>query len=233
MAQRGLCSRREADAYIKDGKVKVDGEIISTLGTKISSDAKIELLSSARKEQEGKVTILLHKPLGYVSNLPEKGYPDALELITKENQWKQKGDSSFHPKMLKKLSVAGRLDINSKGLLVLTQDGTVAKAIIAPEGSVDKEYLVGFKGELNPGKLKKLRFGLSLDGKKLKKAEVAEIEPGLLKFTLREGKKRQIRRMCELVELEVVKLKRVRVGKIRLGKLPEGRWRLLRPEENF
>lgn len=233
MAQRGLCSRREADAFIKEGKVKVNGEVISTLGTKISPDAEIELLHSAKKQLQNKVTILLNKPLGYVSNLPQKGYPDSIELITKHNQWKQPGDQNFHPNMLKGLSVAGRLDINSKGLLILTQDGRVAKTIIAPERSVEKEYLVSFRGEINQGKLNKLRFGLSLDGKKLKRAEVSLIDDDLLQFILHEGKKRQIRRMCELMDLEVVKLKRVRVGRVRLGKLPEGKWRLLQPSERF
>lgn len=232
MSERGLCSRREADRYIEDGLVLVDGVTVSVLGTKVSPDASIELVSSAERYQAEKVTILLHKPIGYVSNFPEKGYPEALELITPENKapGERKNLCESH---FEKLSVAGRLDIDSKGLLILTQNGAVVKQLIGPDCGTEKEYLVRVVGEVTPGAIRQLRHGLSLDGKALKHAKVDEIQPNLLKIILKEGKKRQIRRMCELVGLDVVGLKRVRIGKVMLADLPEGHWRFLRPNESF
>ncbi|MFA5250181.1 MAG: pseudouridine synthase [Parachlamydiales bacterium] len=231
LSQKGFCSRREAEGLIDLGQIKVNGIVVTAQGTKIHPNDTVELLSRAQKILESKVTILLHKPLGYVSNLPEKGYLPAIDLITAENQIKKPNEPAFVLSMKKKLAVAGRLDIDSKGLLVLTQDGTVAKKLVS--SGLEKEYLVRVLGEVAPLMLSKLSFGLSLDGQPLKKARIALLEPGLLKFILTEGKKRQIRRMCELVGLKVVGLKRVRIGKIVLGDLPVGKWRFLKPHEAF
>ncbi len=231
MSERGLCSRREADAYIEAGEVLVNGEVVSVLGTKVPKSVQIALKQRARAFQNSKVTILLNKPVGYVSTQPEKGYTPAIELIGPDNQFG--GKEKLHPNHLRELSVAGRLDIDSRGLLVFTQDGVITKQIIGPEADLEKEYLVGVEGKITPQLLAKLCFGLVLDDKPLKRAVVEEIEPNLLRFILREGKKRQIRRMCELVGLRVTKLKRVRVGRVMLGKLPEGMWRFLEPHEKF
>lgn len=226
MSDRGLCSRREADAYIAAGQVLVDGEIVSVLGTKVSVTSLITLKDQAQSKQDSKVTILLNKPIGYVSTQPEKGYIPAIDLIRPENQFS--GDKRrLEPDHRKNLNVAGRLDIDSKGLLIFTQDGTLVKKIIGPDSNMEKEYLVRVEGRITKQSLQKLCFGLSLDGKPLKPAVVELLEPQLLCFILKEGKKRQIRRMCELVNLKVVKLKRVRIGAILLGNLPEGKWRFL------
>lgn len=233
MAERGLCSRREADAYIEAGQVVVNGEIVSTLGTKVPPDAKIELTKQAIKSQQSKVTILLNKPLGYVSTQPEKGYRSAIELITPQNQVRGEGDRPLQPGHLKKLAVAGRLDIDSKGLLVMTQDGAIVKKLIGPGSEIEKEYIVRVDGTITDDMLRRLRHGLWLDDVKLKPAKVDLMPPDVLRFVLIEGKKRQIRRMCEIVGLHVAKLKRVRVGRVRLGDLPEGRWRYLKPHERF
>ena len=132
---------------------------------------------------------------------------------------------------------AGRLDIDSVGLLVLTQDGRIAKQLIGEDSTVDKEYLVRVQyskpGKLPDSDLKRLNHGLILDGKALKPAKVRWQNDDQLSFTLNEGKKRQIRRMCELVGLKVIGLKRVRIGGIKLGDLPTGQWRYLRPDEQF
>ena len=235
MSERGICSRREADRYIEQGQVLVDGEVVSTLGTRVSPDAEVELLSEAQKHQSQKVTILLNKPLGVVSTQPEDGYQEALELITPENQqMRNRGkDNALRPSHLKKLAATGRLDIDSKGLLVFTQDGALVKKLIGPESNMEKEYIVRVDGRVDEGVIKKLQFGLSLDGKALKRAQVEQMNPNLLRFVLKEGKKRQIRRMCELVGLRVEKLKRVRIGGVRLGDLPIGMWRFLEPWEKF
>jgi 23S rRNA pseudouridine2604 synthase len=234
MAQRGLCSRREADRYIERGLVFVDGVRITELGTKISPDAKVELSQEGLARQQTQVTILLNKPVGYVSGQPEDGYKPAASLINASSRWKEdRSPRRFNPTQLKGLEPAGRLDIDSNGLLVLTQDGRIARKIIGENSHVDKEYLVRVTGQLSADGLKLLNHGLSLDDKKLKPAQVSWQNEDQLCFILNEGKKRQIRRMCELVGLKVVGLKRVRIGKVVLGNLPPGQWRYLRDDEQF
>ncbi|MCH9633542.1 MAG: Dual-specificity RNA pseudouridine synthase RluF [Chlamydiae bacterium] len=233
MSEKGLCSRREADRYIEKGLVLVNGEVIDTLGTKVNPNADIELKHIAQKEQSHKLTILLNKPLGIVSCLPEKGYQAAVELLKEKNRDKAYKTKLKLPSYLPKIAVAGRLDINSKGLLVLTQDGRVAKKLIQDKGLTEKEYLVRVSESVTETQLKLLRHGLSLDEKALLPAVVEQIDTHFLRFVLTEGKKRQIRRMCELVRLKVNSIKRVRIGKITLGKLKEGQWRFLESSECF
>lgn len=230
MSERGLCSRREADELIERGLVKVNGEIVSTLGTKVSIDSKIEILSEGAHRLREKVTILINKPVGFVSSQPEKGYKSAMDLLTNANR-----DTSEKQKIQRShffgLAPAGRLDIDSQGLLIYTQDGVLAKAVIGEDSKVEKEYLVRVKGRLPKEDLKLLNYGLSLDGQKLKPAVVEWINEDQLRFVLTEGKKRQIRRMCEAVGLVVTGLKRVRIGELNLGRLAEGKWRFLRRDE--
>ena len=133
----------------------------------------------------------------------------------------------------KGLAPAGRLDIDSTGLLILTQDGRIAKQIIGEKSSIEKEYLVRVEGKLAPSDLSLLCHGLSLDGVALQPAKVSWQNEDQLRFVLREGRNRQIRRMCELVGLQVIGLKRIRIGQIPLGNLPVGQWRFLRANEKF
>ena len=234
MAAQGLCSRREADEYIAKGWVSVDGSIINELGTKVLPNAQISLKSQAAEQQEQRVTILINKPIGYVSAQAEKGYQPAVSLVTSGNQFK--GDKSgirFKLSHALGLAPAGRLDIDSQGLLILTQDGRIARQLIGDDSQVEKEYLVRVTGRLPHEGLRLLNHGLSLDGVKLRPAQVVWQNQDQLRFILREGRKRQVRRMCELVGLRVVGLKRIRIGKIKLGDLPEGQWRYLRADEHF
>jgi 23S rRNA pseudouridine2604 synthase len=234
MSEQGLCSRREADKYIERGWVFVDGERISELGTKIYPTQKIKLDKAAQAQQRGYVTILLNKPIGYVSGQPEPGYKPAISLIKRESQFDDKNSPQrFSPTHLKNLAPAGRLDIDSKGLLIFTQDGRIAKQLIGADSKIDKEYLVRVAGRLPKEKLALLNYGLSLDGKPLKHAQVSWQNQDQLRFILHEGKKRQIRRMCELVDLKVIGLKRVRIGKVKLADLSENKWRYLRYDEYF
>lgn len=234
MSEQGICSRREADQYIERGWVFVDGKQISELGSKIFSTQKITLHKLALTQQTQLVTILLNKPVGYVSGQAESGYSPAIHLIKSERQFCAKPSCrQFRSDHLRNLAPAGRLDIDSQGLLVLTQDGRIAKQLIGSESAIEKEYLVRVKGDLPPEKLTLLNYGLNLDGKALKPAQVSWQNKDQLRFVLREGKKRQIRRMCEMVNLHVTGLKRVRIGKIRLGNLPEGMWRYLEDRECF
>lgn len=234
MSERGLCSRREADQYIEQGLVYVDGEQITQLGTRIFPDQKVTLAKAAQAQQSARVTILLHKPIGYVSGQPEPGYTPAITLITAASRDPEdRAPLRFTPSQLKGLAPAGRLDIDSTGLIVFTQDGRIAKQLIGENSGVEKEYLVRVEGRLAADGLAKLRHGLSLDGRTLKPAQVEWQNDDQLRFVLREGRKRQIRRMCELVGLKVVGLKRVRIGRVVLGQLPVGQWRYLGPSERF
>ncbi len=243
MSELGLCSRREADEWIENGWVRVDGKRIDTLGTRIRPEQHIEVTRDAHAAQSRQVTILLHKPIGYVSGQAEDGYEPAITLITADNRWEgDRATTRFLPSHLRALAPAGRLDIDSTGMLVLTQDGRIAKQLIGEHSNIEKEYLVRVEyGDLATDidrhfpaeKLALLRFGLSLDDAPLKPAKVSWQNGEQLRFVLREGKKRQIRRMCELVGLHVVGLKRVRMGRVVLGALPQGQWRYLLPDEAF
>lgn len=224
MARRGLCSRREAERYIAEGRVRVNGMLITEQGTKAHLDAKIDFDS----EKLQRVTIALHKPLGIVSNLPQDGYREARDLIVPENRY-DKG-APIDPQSL---HVVGRLDVNSKGLLLLTSDGRIAKSIIGPDSEVEKEYIVRFKNFVPDKAISKLRFGLKLDGEPLKQAIVNRTGDRAIIIVLREGKNRQIRRMCELVGLEIISLKRVRIGHIQLGSLPVGMWMVVSLSERL
>lgn len=230
MAERGLCSRREADDYIARGLVYVNGEKVDVLGTKVDRDARITMDTLALEQQKTLATILLNKPIGYVSAQPEPGYTPAIRLLTTENQFRP-GPRKVDPQSLTNLAVTGRLDIDSQGLLIFTQDGRLARKIIGEDSEIEKEYLVRVRGDLPKDKLALLRHGLQLDDRALKPAVVEWVNEDQLRFVLKEGRKRQIRRMCELVGLQVAGLKRVRVGQLRLGDLPEGQWRFLGPDE--
>ena len=234
MSELGLCSRREADEWIENGWVKVDGSVVNTLGARVSPTARIEIDPAARKHQSEQVTIILNKPMGYVSGQPEDNHQPAMVLIKPENHWAE--DPSripFKPGHLRGLAPAGRLDIDSTGLIVFTQDGRIAKRLIGQDTDVEKEYLVRVEGTLTDDGMRKLHHGLELDGVQLKPAKVSWANENQLRFVLREGRKRQIRRMCELVGLTVTALKRVRSGGVPLGKLPVGQWRYLGRGEKF
>ena len=242
LADLGLCSRREADEWIERGWVRVNGQV-APMGLKVTRADRVTVQREAEVAQAQRVTILLHKPVGYVSGQAEDGHQPAVTLINARSQWR--GDPArtrFSPAQLKGLAPAGRLDIDSVGLLVLTQDGRVARTLIGEDSDIDKEYLVRVAyGEVTADvqaafpreQLARLRHGLALDGQALKPAQVDWQNPEQLRFVLREGKKRQIRRMCEAVGLKVTGLKRIRIGRVLLGQLPVGQWRYLGEHERF
>ena len=234
MSEQGLCSRREADSYIERGWVFVDGERVTELGTRVDPTSKITLNKAAQAKQRARVTILLNKPVGYVSAQAEPGYKPAVSLIKADTHFAGDPTSErFSPAQLSGLAPAGRLDIDSQGLLVLTQDGRIAKLLIGENSAIEKEYLVRVTGRLSKAGLGLLRHGLSLDGEALRPAQVDWQNQDQLRFILRQGKKRQIRRMCELVGLDVTGLKRIRIGKVKLADLPLGQWRFLGRDEAF
>ncbi len=241
MAERGLASRREADEWIEAGWVSVDGRP-AVLGQRVAADARIEIDPLARQQQAQRVSVLIHKPMGFVSGQAEDGYQPAFVLVTAANRWAEDTlPLKFHHGHLRHLAPAGRLDIDSTGLMVLTQDGRIAKQLIGEDSRVEKEYLVRVQSQrpderdlpFPPENMRRLHHGLELDGVRLKPARVSWANEDQLRFVLREGRKRQIRRLCELVGLDVLGLKRVRIGSVVLGKLPVGQWRYLRPDERF
>ena len=235
LSQNGICSRREAEQFIRRGWLKVDGEVVHRLGTTISESSQITLDPAIERFQSRLITILLNKPIGLVSGQPEKGYKPALSLITRTRQYVDT-DFPAQPTVkwpIKNLAPAGRLDIDSSGLLVFTQDGRIAQQLIAPDSIVEKEYLVRVSKPVTNNQIEKLRHGLILDNVQLKQANVELLDKNYMRIVLTEGRKRQIRRMCALVGLEVTGLKRVRIGQVRLGSLPSGMWRLLTRQEKF
>lgn len=237
MTALGLASRREADEWIEAGWVRVNGRL-AVLGQRVRPDDKIVVDPAAHREQAQRVTILLNKPIGYVSGQAEDGYEPASVLLRPENQWKEdQSGLRWHPGHMRSLAPAGRLDIDSVGLLVLTQDGRVARQLIGEDSNVEKEYLVRVEYHHGPrlpdADLALLNHGLTLDDHVLRPCKVSWQNEDQLRFVLREGRKRQIRRMCEAVGLKVVGLKRVRIGSVSLGHLPPGQWRYLRRDEYF
>lgn len=242
MADLGLCSRRQADDWITRGWVRVDGQPAS-LGMAVSPQARIDVDRQAERVQRQQVTLLLNKPVGYVSAQAEDGHKPAVSLIQATHRWRDCGSPlRWSPQQLRGLAPAGRLDIDSVGLLVMTQDGRVARQLIGENSEVEKEYLVrvsfgprsqDVQSVFPSERMQLLRHGLSLDGHALRPAQVNWQNPEQLRFVLREGRKRQIRRMCEAVGLQVTGLKRIRIGQVLLGSLPLGQWRYLAPGETF
>ena len=238
MSELGISSRREADEWIAKGWVRVDDQIVSELGSRVMPGQRVTVDAKAKFQQAQRVTVLINKPVGFVSGQAEDGYEPAFVLVTPANLWSEDHSGTrFLRSHLNHLGPAGRLDIDSVGLLVLTQDGRIAKQLIGEETEIEKEYLVRVAvpggGALPDASLALLRHGLELDGEALLPAQVEWVNEHQLRFVLRQGKKRQIRRMCEAVGLQVTGLKRVRIGTVMLGDLPTGQWRYLRNDESF
>lgn len=227
LAQSGVCSRREAEALIAAGAVFIDGVRVEDVGRKISAGQTLVLNDRAELGLGAQISVVIHKPVGIVSAQPDPGQIPAARLLTAENQV----GPGIAPSSRASFAPLGRLDMDSRGLLLLSEDGVLAKAIIGPESQVDKEYVVTVTGKLDRTKIQKLRHGLELDGRQLKPAKVTMEDMQVLRFVLTEGRNRQIRRMCELVGLEVTDLIRVRIGALELGDLPEGKWRHIKPDE--
>ena len=214
IAYLNIASRREADKLIKDGKVKVNGEIIINPAIQVGENDKI--ICDIENYKNEKIYIKLNKPVGYVvSNNKKEGKP-IYKLLDEK---------------LKKLYPVGRLDKDSKGLILFTNDGVFSRKIIGEESECEKEYYVKLEGNISDGALKKLEFGISLDGKRLKPAIVKRVSKNSFNIILKEGRNRQIRRMCEKVGFEVILLKRLRISNIYLNDLQEGKFEYLTKDE--
>lgn len=212
----GLCSRRRAEEYISAGRVTVNGQT-AQLGDK--ADLACDRVALDGKEigsPAAPVYLMLNKPRGYVTTLSdEQGRKTAVELVT--------GCGA-------RVWPVGRLDLDSEGLLLFTNDGELTNHLIHPRHQVDKQYLVLVEGDVDRG-LPVLSGPLALDGILLAPAQVDRLGPNLLSVTIHEGRNRQIRRMCDLAGLTVKALRRVREGNVQLGGLKLGKWRNLTEDE--
>ncbi|WP_300365546.1 pseudouridine synthase [Brachyspira sp.] len=202
IASLNIASRREADRLIQNGYVKVNGEIINNPATQVDENDKVE----CNIDKENKIYIKLNKPVGYVVSSNKKEGKPIYDLV--KNDF-----NDIYP--------VGRLDKDSKGLIILTNDGVFAKKIIGENTNCEKEYYVKVNDNIPDGALKKLEYGISLDGQKLKPAKIKRINKNSFNIILTEGKNRQIRRMCQKVGFEVIILKRLRIANILLNDLKE------------
>lgn len=218
LAENGVASRRKAEEYIKQGRVKVNNKKVQEMGYKVSSQDKVffdnqPVVLRQRKYQY----LLLNKPTGYLSTVKvgrEIG-PTVMELLPKE----------------KRLYPVGRLDKNTSGLMIFTDDGDLALRLTHPRFAKEKEYEVEVKNPINQDFLRKMANGVMIDGQLTLPARLKKINSTKFKIIITQGRKRQIRLMCRALGNQVIKLKRLRINKITLGNLPEGRWRELSPAE--
>ena len=216
MSEQGLASRREAERLIKRGLVSVDGKVVREMGVQIDpAKDTVEILAFAKKEIAAKKTIALYKPRGIASSRVRAEGKSIYDLFPKFSG----------------LDIVGRLDKASEGLLVLSDDGVIAKAVTGAAHVVEKEYEVVVREDVNAGRLKMLEPGIELEDGVTLPAKTQFINKHVFRIVLREGRKHQIRRMCEFLHLTVIALKRLRIGPILLGKLKPGEFRALTPEE--
>lgn len=228
MADRAMCSRREAERLIAAGSVRVNGKVIDQQGTKVAPEARIEIVGIGERWMADKVAVLLHKPLGIVSTQPEGEQVPAWRLLTGERL-----HGAADPDVVRRvcrepwhLAVAGRLDQDSHGLLLLTTDGVLARQVTGGH-EWTKVYRVTVDRPVSDLVLARLNGPRRLDDKPLLAMKVRRLEERLLSFELREGRKHQIRRVCREEKLTVKDLLRISIGPFTLGDLPEGRWRVV------
>ncbi|CEG01284.1 Pseudouridine synthase, RsuA/RluB/C/D/E/F [Ostreococcus tauri] len=239
LARRGACSRREAEQLIADGRVRVNGTVITEQGHKcdVNSD-RVEITSDGSAWLSSKLTLAVNKPPGLVSNLPSADEVAACSIVEPSNAWMRSmkwvamDDLRRATSDPSRFNVCGRLDKDSRGLLILTEDGALARSVIGGNGVV-KRYVVTTDADVRESHMQSLNGTVMLDGVELLPMNVKRLGRGsrTLEFNLREGKNRQIRRVCEKFGLRVVDLHRVQIGEIDIGDLPEGAWRILSEDE--
>ena len=222
LAKAGIASRRKAEELIKEGKVRVDGKVVTEMGTKVDPDAQdIECDGIHVAAREKKIYILLHKPAGFLSTVHDpQGRPIVTDLL---------------PQVKERVYPVGRLDLDTEGALLLSNDGELAQKILHPSHEVNKTYVAKVKGKPNTKKLAALSRGITLEGRKTWPAdiEVLQTEPQAttIKLIIHEGRKRQVRKMFDAVGHPVLQLKRTAYGQLELGDLRPGKYRFLSPED--
>lgn len=216
IANAGVCSRRNAEKYILAGRIKVNGQVVTELATQVKPEDIVELDGKRISIATNKKYIMLNKPIGYITTSKEQfSRRSVLDLIDLEER--------VYP--------IGRLDMDSHGLLLLTNDGELTNNIIHPTKHISKQYEVRLKYNIKNEDIEKLKQGVDIGGYITRPAEVVKINNNTIIITIYEGKNRQIRRMCETIGNKVVDLKRVSIGNLKLGELKEGEYIELNDED--
>ncbi len=216
LSEAGVCSRRRGEAHILAGRVRVNGQVVTTLGTRVDPQAdRVEFDGRQVTGADDPVYIALHKPKGYVTSCRQPGDRIVLDLVD----------------LGQRVYPVGRLDRDSTGLLLLTNDGRLHHRLSHPSFDHEKEYLVTTARPIPDGALEKMARGMPMMGTRTREADIERLSPRRFRIVLKEGRNRQIRRMVRKVGHTVMRLERIRVGPIRLGPLPEGRWRHLSRDE--
>lgn len=222
LALCGVASRRACEEIMLAGRVTVNGTIADQLGFKVTDNDEVKVDGKVVRQSTKKIYIMVNKPVGVVTTMDDQhGRPTVANLY--ENEIRER----IYP--------VGRLDMDSEGLLIMTNDGELTYALTHPRHIVDKTYHVTINGHISDRDLQKLRKGVVIDGRKTAEASVNEIggdaNTTVLEFIIHEGRNRQIRKMLEAVNKKVLVLRRVKIGNLQLGHIPEGRWRYLSPAE--
>jgi 23S rRNA pseudouridine2605 synthase/23S rRNA pseudouridine2604 synthase len=216
LSQAGVCSRRQGEEYIRDGLIKVNGTIVTELGTKINPQTDVVEYQEQRIElNHDLIYIALNKPRGYVTSCHQQGEKIVLDLID----------------INKRIYPVGRLDKDSTGLLILTNDGRMHHRLLHPSFDHEKEYEVTVLTPISDSAVRKIEKGMPMMGTRTRPAVIKKMSSKRFRIILKEGKNRQIRRMVSKVGNQVTRLKRIRILNIRLGGLPEGAWRYLNEKE--
>lgn len=222
LAQAGVASRREVDKMIAEGRIKVNGQVVKTLGSKIDDEKdSVEVEGKRVEREEGLIYLMINKPPGY--------------LVTLKDRFQRPTIQQLLPSLKKRVFPVGRLDYDSSGLLLMTNDGELAYRLTHPRFKVPKAYLVKVMGEPDPSELKKLEKGIYLNGKKTAPAKVAQLKgdpkKSLLEIEIYEGRKREVKRMFQAIGHKVLQLQRTGFGGLKLGSLKAGKWRFLTRKE--
>lgn len=222
LSECGMASRRASEQLIRDGFVSVNGIIVRDMGLKVNPEKDVvRYKGKIVTKEENMIYIMLNKPKGYITTMHEQyGRPMVVDLIRD---------------VKKRVYPVGRLDFDSSGLLLMTNDGDVAYRLTHPGHSVNKEYMVVVRGIPDEEAIKRLREGILIDGRMTSPAVVSLVRrdksSAVLRFVIHEGRNRQIRKMCSAVGCMVMDLKRISMGRLYLGSLPEGKWRYLTSDE--
>ncbi len=216
LADAGVCSRRKGEQYIRAGRVSVNGRVVTILGTRVDPETdRVELDGKPVYRRVKYIYAMLNKPAGYITSCRHYDKKVVLDLVD----------------IPERIYPVGRLDRDSTGLLLLTNDGRLHQRLCHPSYDHEKEYLVTVNRPIDDRALARMSAGVPLNGRMTRKAHVERISPDTFSIVLREGRKRQIRRMCKYLGYRVTRLHRVRVANIELGELPSGRWRYLKQRE--
>ena len=221
IAEHGIASRRKADVLIEEGKVRINGAVMRTLGYDVQEGDKVIVNGIPLGDSAKRVYYLLNKPRGYITSMEDpQGRPIVIDLMTD---------------VAERVFPVGRLDYDTSGLLILTNDGELSQRLMHPKHEIEKSYQALIKGRISDEKIRRLEKGVDIGGYLTKPAKLRVLQDkensSLLEITIKEGRNRQVRKMFKAVGYPVIELKRISIGEIRLGRLLEGHYRKLSAQE--